>query len=38
MGNVNQEVILFNDTFENNITFGVENATREQIEEAALIC
>ena len=31
MGNVNQEAILFNDTFENNITFGVENATREQI-------
>ena len=37
MGNVNQEAILFNDTFENNITFGVENATREQIEEAASI-
>ena len=37
MGNVNQEAILFNDTFENNITFGVENATREQIEEAARI-
>ena len=32
-----QEAILFNDTFENNITFGVENATREQIEEAARI-
>ena len=37
MGNVNQEAILFNDTFENNITFGVENASREQIEEAARI-
>ena len=36
MGNVNQEAILFNDTFENNITFGVENATREQIEEYRL--
>lgn len=37
MGNVNQEAILFNDTFYNNITFGVENATREQVEEAARI-
>ena len=37
MGNVNQEAILFNDTFYNNITFGVENATREQVEEAAKI-
>ena len=37
MGNVNQEAILFNDTFYNNITFGVENATREQVEEAATI-
>ena len=27
MGNVNQEAILFNDTFENNITFGIKNAT-----------
>lgn len=37
IGNVNQEAILFNDTFFNNITFGVENATREQVEEAARI-
>ncbi len=37
MGNVNQEAILFNDTFYNNITFGVENATHEQVEEAAKI-
>ena len=37
MGNVNQEAILFNDTFYNNITFGVEGATREQVEEAARI-
>jgi len=37
MGNVNQEAILFNDTFFNNITFGVENATQEQVEEAARI-
>lgn len=37
MGNVNQEAILFNDTFFNNIAFGVENATREQVEEAARI-
>lgn len=37
MGNVNQEAILFNDTFFNNIAFGVENATREQVEEAAKI-
>ncbi len=37
MGNVNQEAILFNDTFYNNITFGVESATREQVEEAARI-
>ena len=37
MGNVNQEAILFNDSFFNNITFGVENATREQVEEAARI-
>lgn len=37
MGNVNQEAILFNDTFYNNITFGVENATREQVIEAAKI-
>lgn len=37
MGNVNQEAILFNDTFYNNITFGVENATMEQVTEAAKI-
>ena len=37
MGNVNQEAILFNDTFFNNITFGVEHATREQVEAAARI-
>ena len=37
MGNVNQEAILFNDTFYNNIVFGVEHATRDQVEEAARI-
>lgn len=37
MGIVSQEAILFNDTFFNNIAFGVENATREQVEEAARI-
>ena len=37
MGNVNQEAILFNDTFYQNIAFGVERATREQVEEAARI-
>lgn len=37
IGNVNQEAILFNDTFFNNIAFGVENATREQVMEAARI-
>ncbi|MBJ2182893.1 MAG: ABC transporter ATP-binding protein [Muribaculaceae bacterium] len=37
MGNVNQEAILFNDTFYNNITFGVDNATQEQVEAAARI-
>lgn len=37
MGNVNQEAILFNDTIYNNITFGVKNATRQQVEEAARI-
>jgi subfamily B ATP-binding cassette protein MsbA len=37
IGNVNQEAILFNDTFYNNISFGVENATRQQVEEAAKI-
>lgn len=37
IGNVNQEAILFNDTFFNNIAFGVENATIEQVVEAAKI-
>lgn len=37
MGNVNQEAILFNDTFYNNITFGVENATQQEVEAAARI-
>ena len=37
IGNVNQEAILFNDTFFNNISFGVDNATLEQVEEAARI-
>ena len=37
MGNVNQEAILFNDTFYNNITFGVESATMEEVEAAARI-
>ncbi len=37
MGNVNQEAILFNDTFYNNIIFGVENATKDQVIEAAKI-
>lgn len=37
MGNVNQEAILFNDTFFNNIAFGVESATMEQVIEAAKI-
>jgi subfamily B ATP-binding cassette protein MsbA len=37
IGNVNQEAILFNDTFRNNIAFGVENATQEEIEHAAKI-
>ncbi len=37
IGNVNQEAILFNDSFRNNIAFGVDSATEEQIEEAARI-
>ena len=37
MGNVNQEAILFNDTFFANIAFGVDNATQEQVEAAARI-
>lgn len=37
IGNVNQEAILFNDTFFNNISFGTDNATLEQVEQAARI-
>ena len=37
MGNVNQEAILFNDSFFNNIAFGVDSATKEEVEEAARI-
>lgn len=37
IGNVNQEPILFNDTFYNNIAFGVENATKEDVIAAAKI-
>lgn len=37
MGNVNQEAILFNDTFYNNIAFGVKSATMEQVRQAARI-
>lgn len=37
MGNVNQEAILFNDTFFNNITFGVEGATLEDVRAAARV-
>ena len=37
IGNVNQEAILFNDTFRNNISFGVDDATQDAIEEAARI-
>ncbi len=37
MGNVSQEAILFNDTFYNNIAFGVSDATQEQVEHAARI-
>lgn len=37
MGNVNQEAILFNDTFYNNITFGVEHATLDEVRRAARI-
>jgi len=37
IGNVNQEAILFNDTFRNNISFGVDNASEEEIIEAAKI-
>jgi ATP-binding cassette subfamily B protein/subfamily B ATP-binding cassette protein MsbA len=37
IGNVNQEAILFNDTIFNNIAFGVEGATMEQVIEAAKV-
>lgn len=37
MGNVNQEAILFNDTFYNNITFGVKDATMDEVVAAARI-
>ena len=37
IGNVNQEAILFNDSFYNNITFGVDTAKQEEVEEAARI-
>ena len=37
MGNVNQEAILFNDTIFNNIAFGVENATIDDVRRAARI-
>ena len=37
IGNVNQEAILFNDSFFNNIAFGVEHATMEEVIEAAKI-
>ncbi len=37
VGYVNQQAILFNDTFRNNIAFGVENASQDEVEEAARI-
>lgn len=37
IGNVNQEAILFNDSFRNNICFGVDNARQEDVEAAARI-
>lgn len=37
MGNVNQEPILFNDTIHNNISFGVEKATKEDVISAAKV-
>jgi len=37
IGNVNQEAILFNDTIANNITFGVDSASQQEIEDAARI-
>lgn len=37
IGNVNQEAILFNDTIFNNIAFGVDHATQQQVEDAARV-
>lgn len=37
LGIVSQESILFNDTIANNIAFGVNSATKEQIEQAATV-
>ena len=37
MGNVNQEPILFNESIYNNIAFGVENATEEEVINAAKV-
>lgn len=37
IGNVNQEAILFNDSFRNNICFGVDNADQQSVEAAAKI-
>jgi len=37
IGNVNQEAILFNDTFYNNIAFGVEQTSQSEVEQAAKI-
>ena len=37
IGNVNQEAILFNDSFYNNISFGVDHATQAEVEQAARI-
>ncbi len=37
IGNVNQEAILFNDSFRGNISFGVDSSTQQQVEEAAKI-
>ncbi|HOV71841.1 MAG TPA: ABC transporter ATP-binding protein [Dysgonamonadaceae bacterium] len=37
IGYVSQEAILFNDTFFNNIAFGTENVTQEEVEKAARI-
>lgn len=37
MGNVNQEAILFNESFYNNITFGVESATMDEVVAAAKV-